>query len=80
MRLLAGLPFSAAVRNPTINAETFRGTFEPGGGDLVGECMAHGCSWIAMGPRPEVGAAFQDHVRLHHGGRAGGLRLNYPRQ
>lgn len=69
-----------AARVPKLDASTFTGTFNPGGGDVVAECKTGFCDWVCMGPRPEVGAAWQEHHRLVHSNQRGVVKLNTPRQ
>lgn len=78
--MTTGARFAADLRVPALDPASYTGTFNRGGGDLVANCLHAGCGWTAYGPRPEVKAAFDVHIRLQHGGRAGGMRLNHPGQ
>ena len=50
-------------------------------GDVVVDCDVPGCGWHAMGARPLVKRAWDEHYRAHHGSDrvAGVLLINNPR-
>lgn len=55
-------------------------------GDIVADCdsiddrTGQKCGWHAMGPRPEVKKAIDEHKRLYHPESIGVILLNTPKQ
>lgn len=72
---------TAAPRLPPKPTHTTGNPFDALG-DVVADCGVEGCGWHAMGPRPLVKKAWDEHYRQHHAAAAqtGVVLLNHPRQ